>query len=211
MRLLFQIVTTLCMMLFASSSYAFFWDGEATCGELITERPSTITWLDHSEVEAMATPEAKTPCTDETIEEGPASVCFIDAGAPMSTFPALLTQMQSERASNHVLNMARNLVASTETKVNTSKVVHPRAHIPVRLVQSRNLECSHYPVECESAPDPLALITFASSASVILTFAGPVVFEPPRLYTMVGPLSPHDGVRLQTRPFSPPTPPPDFA
>lgn len=215
MRLLFHIVTTLFMMLFASSTQAFFWDGETACGEQIAERPSPITWLDHSDVEAITAPKISdsNPCLDETIEEGEASVCFVDAGAPMSTFPALLTQMQSERASSHILNMAQNLVTQKEAKSAEISARHeqPRAQLPIYLTKSRQNECSTYSVECESAPDPLALITITSSTTTILVEVPKVAFEPPHLYSLIGPLNPHDGLRLQTRTLSPPTPPPNFA
>jgi len=200
---------TLCFAMvfgFATSAFALFWDGESVCSNKPTQ--SSFSWINQSEMISVI--EETAPC-EKSVDEGSASVCFQDAGAPMSTLPATIAEMQSERTSSHVTRMAEAMVRRSPSAFLT-RPEEPRVQLPRYLTnQAPRSECSQFEVECESAPSPLALITVEMNPPVSTSESPRVEFEAPVHELRQGALGIRHGTPPLMRSLDVLTPPPDLA
>lgn len=212
---LLSSVLVLFIALGSADAHALFWEGESVCGQS-ESWPKTaigpaISWVSSNDIEAVV--EDVTPCADPTVpmNEGDYSVCFKDAGAPMSTLPEAIAEMQSERATAHIAQMAMGLADLVHAQDSPrSETPEPRAELPrYALIRPPLQECASYEVECESAPSPLILISLELQPPVQFESRPEVHFAAPLSLKREGPMSPHDGPAFIWTYQTPPTPPPN--
>ena len=211
---LFSSVLVLFIALGSGSAHAFFWEGDGLCGQSEswhkTNTPA-ISWISSTDLEEVV--EDATPCSDPEapLNEADFSVCFKDAGAPMSTLPEAIAEMQSERATAHIAQMAMGLANRIHAEnAPRSETPEPRAELPrYALVKPPTQECASYEIECESAPSPLILISLELQPPVQIESRPEVHFAAPLSVKREGPMSPHNGPAFIWTYQTPPTPPPN--
>lgn len=196
----------------STNAYALFWEGESLCGQEIKEAPvsSAISWITENDLDEVA--QEAEPCSSpkEILNEADFSVCFEDAGAPMSTLPAAIAEMQSERASKHFANVALAMVREkVAEKAPRSEPEPPRAHLPKYALKAPIKECLSYEIECESAPHPMVTISLEMHAPINLVPETAVSFSPPVMVQRANPMRSNPGLRFVWSTSDVPTPPPN--